>query len=188
MTAMSGGSVGVLFVCTANVCRSPLAAGLMAFHARNEGAPVQVSSASVDYEVRDLHPLTLGRLADRGIYLDRTDSQPISEKLVSGADLVLVMTAEHARSVVGRFPDELHKVFVLQHFTATVPLPTRNQELGEWLAEAWATPKNYASDVSWDLEDPSMQPTTVFDAIEVRLDTLTRWLATGLATAGRSIR
>lgn len=84
---------------------------------------------------------------------------------------MLVMTAEHARSVVGRLADELHKVPVLQHFAAIVPLPTPDQQLGVRLVEAWATPKNCSSDVSWDVEDPSMQPAAVFDATAVKLDT-----------------
>ena len=181
---MNGGSVRMLFVCTANVCRSPLAAGLMAFHAREQGAPVQVSSASVDDEIRGLYPLTRDRLADRGIDLGRTVSQPINEQLVAGSDLVLVMTAEHARTVVGRFPNQLQKIFVLQHFAATVPLPSPGQELGNWLAATWATPRNYASDASWDVEDPYGKSTAVFDVAEAELDAATRWLATGLAAAG----
>ena len=69
----------VLVACTANVCRSPLAVGLMAFHAQEEGAPVQVSSASVDEEVRALYPLTLGRLASRCSDLGRAVSGPTFE-------------------------------------------------------------------------------------------------------------
>ena len=73
---------------------------------------------------------------------------------------------------------------MLQYFTATVPLPSPGQELGEWLATTWVTPRNYASDTTWDVEDPFMKTTAVFDAVEAELDAATRWLATGLAATG----
>ena len=94
------------------------------------------------------------------------------------------MTADHALTVGGHSPDQPHKVFVLQYFAATVPLPSPGQELGEWLATTWVTPRNYASDTTWDVEDPSMKTTAVFDAVEAELDAATRWLATGLAATG----
>ena len=46
------------------------------------------------------------------------------------------------------------------------------------------TPRNYASDTTWDVEDPFMKTTAVFDAVEAELHAATRWLATGWAATG----
>ena len=172
----------MLFVCTANVCRSPLAAGLMAVNAKDAGARVNVASASVDHEVRSTHPTTLAMLAARGVALGRETSQPISPALIGGADLVLVMTSDHAKFVVGRFPADRHKVFVLGHLANEVPPVTETDSVDDWLARVHALARDYAHEERWDIVDPMGESDEIYGQVLAELDAATGWLANVLST------
>lgn len=179
---MSGHTVNLLFVCTANVCRSPLAAGLMASNAKQAGARVQIASASVDHEIRQTHPTTVGLLAARGISLGRAQSRPINEALLDGADLVLVMTADHAKAVVGRFPAHRHKVFVVRHLANEAQPAAAADSVASWLDRVHALPRDYVRDEQWDIEDPMGQSDELYRVVDAQLDEATIWLANLLAT------
>ncbi|MEM9203128.1 MAG: hypothetical protein AAGC53_15835, partial [Actinomycetota bacterium] len=180
---MTGGqTLHVLFVCTANVCRSPLAAGLMAHHARDSGAKIRVASASIDQETRAMHPTTLKLLADRGISLDRTESQPLTAGLIDGADLVLTMTRDHANAVVGRFPTAREWTFVLGHFTALISELDRHETVGAWLRAAYEASAFGRLDDQWDIVDPNGRSNRVYQQVDAELDFATAWLASELTS------
>ena len=174
--------VNLLFVCTANVCRSPLAAGLMAFNAKQAGARVNVASGSTDQEIRGTHPTTVRMLHERGISLGRDHSQPLTPGLVGGSDLVLVMTAEHARAVVGRYPDARNKVFVMQHLAGELQPAGEDETLDSWLRSAYAIRRDYSRDEQWDIIDPNNESEAIYRAVEVQIDNATNWLATVIST------
>ena len=180
---MRPGAVRVLLVCTANVCRSPLAAGLLAFHADKMGAPIRVASASIDRETRDLHPSVSRILEQRGVELVRTTSRPLSDELVDQVDFVLVMTVDHAMSVVGRFADARPKVFLLDHFGQVVQPQPRTHGFEHWLHGLYAQPRDYsANDQYWEVPDPIGQPEAAFEELAELLDEVTCWIATVLAS------
>lgn len=91
----------LLFVCTGNTCRSPLAEGIARAELRRRGwANVQVKSAGVS-----AHPgapasaeaVTVARR--QGVDLSAHMSQPLTPALVSWADVVLTMGPSHLPSV-----------------------------------------------------------------------------------------
>ena len=91
----------ILFVCTGNTCRSPLAEGI----ARDELAKrgwkhVSVASAGIAARPGDgasAHSVTVA--ARRGIDLGAHRSQPLTPELVGWADLVLTMGSSHLDGV-----------------------------------------------------------------------------------------
>ena len=112
----------------------------------------------------------------------RSESQPVNEELIGGADLVLVMTAEHAKSVVGRFPAERHKVFVLRHLANEAEPAAADDTVTSWLERTHALARDYARDEQWDVEDPMGQSEELYRLVDGQIDEATTWLANVLAT------
>lgn len=153
----------------------------MAVNAKQVGARVNVASGSIDDTVRPTHPTTVRMLAERGVTLARDESQPLSDHLVAGADLVLVMTAEHARSVVGRFRTERRKVFALAHLVSDLMPPDVGDTVDEWLNTVYAKARDYSRNEQWDIQDPISESDTIYQAVEIQIDNATSWLANVLA-------
>lgn len=170
-------AIRILFVCTANVCRSPMAGGFMVRNAQSLNAPVQVASASVDLQVRAIHPTAQTILAEHGISLGRDQSQPVTRELVSGADLVLAMTGEHVRRLVGRFPEARARIFTLAHLAAIATPRGPDQAVHDWLTLVHGLPRDYARTEQWDIEDPILATEETFRRVGDQIDQATFWLA-----------
>ena len=110
----------VLFVCTGNTCRSPLAEGLFRSllcqrlectepELMRRGfivASAGVAAAAGAAASRE----TLDILHEEGIDLSDHASQPVTEQLVAWADLILAMTSRHQSAITGAFPHSISKV------------------------------------------------------------------------------
>src|SRR5439155_23578875 len=85
----------ILFVCTGNTCRSPMAAAALAHELGTEGARVEVASAGT--AAWEGQPATEGAIEvanGDGIDLGAHRCRRVTPVLVRGADLVLVMDRE----------------------------------------------------------------------------------------------
>jgi protein-tyrosine-phosphatase len=108
----------ILFVCTGNTCRSPMAAYLARNVAQRRGLDWEVDSAGL-YALPGL-PMSepavtvLGRRGITGA--DGHAAKPVTPELVRNADLILAMTASHARELREQFPEAAGKVHVLGEF------------------------------------------------------------------------
>ena len=91
----------LLFVCTGNTCRSPMAAALArAELARRGWQHVTVQSAgSAAVSGQPAADFAVIVLAKHGIALDEHSAQPLSAELVQNADLILVMSSSHLFAV-----------------------------------------------------------------------------------------
>ena len=154
----------------------------MAVNAKDVGAHVRIASASVDHEVRSTHPTTLELLEARGVALGRAQSQQIDEQVVDGSDLILVMTADHAKAVVGRFPATRHKVFLLRHLAQEVQPAEVTDSVDGWLTSVHDIARDYSHGEEWDIEDPMGQSDAVYQAVAAQIDEATAWLANVFAT------
>lgn len=86
----------VLFVCTGNTCRSPMAACLFNDLARRSGQKMRALSAGIG--AVDGLPASQGArraMARRGLSLEGHASQELTEDLLQKADLVVGMTNCH---------------------------------------------------------------------------------------------
>jgi protein-tyrosine phosphatase len=103
-------------VCSANVCRSPMAAALLAERARHHGVDLQVRSAGMIGGGRRVDPAVLRAMDRRGIDLDAHRSVALAEIDLHGLDLLLTMERDHLREVVVADPDLFRRTFTLKEY------------------------------------------------------------------------
>ena len=106
----------VLFVCTGNICRSPIAEGLFR-HMLGNRKDVTVASAGV-HAVRG-QPASLFAaqvLQDEGVDISGIRSQPLTATLVDRATHIFAMTGAHLETIHLLFPQGTEKTFLLREF------------------------------------------------------------------------
>jgi glycine hydroxymethyltransferase len=106
----------VLFVCTGNVCRSPMAEGL--FRRMIAGRPdLKAASAGVStYPGQSPSPHAIEVLAKMGIDISGIRSKPLTERLVQEATWIIAMTRSHLDSIFYQYPEAAEKTYLLREF------------------------------------------------------------------------
>lgn len=123
-------SLMILFVCTGNTCRSPMAeAVLRSLFAERLGCrPEQVAKKGVVITSAGIaawsgshasgHAIDV--MASMGCDLVGHESQPLTESLVRQADLIFTMTAAHRAAILAQFPEAEGRVSMLSPDRADV--------------------------------------------------------------------
>jgi protein-tyrosine-phosphatase len=112
---MTNESRHLLFVCTGNICRSPVAQYLAERMAREHGLPWRSASAGVEAELgHGMEPGALRALASRGIKGQGHLARQLDEKMLAAADVVYALTRAHRTIIISRFPQHDAKVSVLR--------------------------------------------------------------------------
>ena len=138
----------VLFVCTGNTCRSPMAEGL--FRKAVEGRDdFEVSSAGVAASKgTPCNPETAALLKKRGVNLENFGSRQVSETILSKATHVFAMTLGHLQTLEARFPHHSDKFYLVCEFAET------RREAGS--ARTCPTPSAWAAALTRRWRTPSM--------------------------------
>ena len=111
----------LLFVCTGNICRSPMAAEILRL-ALPKSSPWRVVSAGLSaYEGAGASEFAIAAMRDIGGDLTPHRSQPVTPGLVQQAAAIVVMTAAHQKTFLGRFPEAREKLFLLRSFDPQAP-------------------------------------------------------------------
>lgn len=108
----------VLTVCTGNLCRSPLAAALLADalpRAVLPGASTGSAGTRAPEGATPPRP-TLDRARDLGLDLGGHRARQLVEGTLAGTGLVLAMAREHRRAVVSLVPRVTRVTFTLREF------------------------------------------------------------------------
>jgi glycine hydroxymethyltransferase len=106
----------VLFVCTGNICRSPIAEGLFRALIGNR-KDIEVASAGV-HAVRGQPPslYAVQVCEDEGVDITALRSEPLTATLVDRATHIFAMTGAHLDTIQMLFPNGAEKSFLLREF------------------------------------------------------------------------
>ncbi len=113
----------ILFVCTGNTCRSPMAEvicrkmiadrlGCPLNELGDHGVIVMSAGISAMMGARP-SPEAVNVVANDGLQLADHESQPLTTQLVRHADLIWTMTRAHRHAIVGQWPEASSRTMVL---------------------------------------------------------------------------
>jgi glycine hydroxymethyltransferase len=106
----------ILFVCTGNVCRSPMAEGLLRHMLRGRD-DIQVASAGLGaVDGMGVTDAAADVMAELGIDISSHLSQALASDLVRQADFIFVMTRQHHDALQTLFPFAAEKAFLAREF------------------------------------------------------------------------
>jgi protein-tyrosine phosphatase len=109
----------IVFVCTGNLCRSPMAEALLKHELRQRGcADVEVASTGTwAHDGSPAMPETISLLDKEGIDLKAHRSRSLIVDELRAADLIIAMTSVHLRELELTAPDVMAKTRLLKELT-----------------------------------------------------------------------
>lgn len=116
--------MNILFVCTGNTCRSPMAAAIMNKIAVENDLDVRIESAGIfasDGEKASENAVKA--LAGYGIDLTGHRSKPVTEDLIKQCDLILTMTEGHRQILLPLAGDKVHVLNEYAGASGEIPDP-----------------------------------------------------------------
>ena len=117
--------MNILFVCTANICRSVMAEGILRKLASDSrgGQVVYVGSAGVDV-LQESEPdrYTTDICMKQGVDIGSHKARQLTKHMLEQADLVLCMEHMHKQRITSAFPGFTKNVFLLKEYLHAGPL------------------------------------------------------------------
>jgi glycine hydroxymethyltransferase len=112
----------VLFICTGNVCRSPMAEGIFRAAVRGRGDFRVVSAGLGAMDGQPPSPYAVQAVKELGIDISGQRSRMLTPELVEDADLIFGMTHSHIDTVGLLYPHAIEKTFLLREFDDTLDI------------------------------------------------------------------
>jgi protein-tyrosine-phosphatase len=107
----------LLFVCTGNTCRSPMAEAFLRQLLRQSSLDWEVKSAGLAVLIETEASSGAKAVAQSfGLDLSAHKSRQLTVSMLAEADLVLVMAAHHERAIKENFPQFAAKIHTLKGF------------------------------------------------------------------------
>lgn len=107
----------ILFVCTGNTCRSPMAEGILRSIAENKGLNIEVKSAGISVFDGDNASInSIEAMKKIGIDISDHEASQLHIGLIEDADLILTMGDSHKCFIISNFPASAGKVYTLMEY------------------------------------------------------------------------
>ena len=172
--------LNVLFVCTANICRSPFMERL-ARHLAGPDAPVVFASAGTHgFRAHAMDEVMAATMGSRGVADDGTfASRPLDRDILEAADVVLTAEAAHRTFILDEQPQLFRKVFTLGQFAEAVGALDPALSGRELVTEA--ARRRGAADAQLDVRDPYRLGPDAAEAAAAGIETLLHVVVPALA-------
>lgn len=171
-------TTNLLVVCTANVCRSPMAEVLFRTGVGVVGLDIRVASGGSLESGRPADPNAVAVMAERGLDLERHRSRRTIAADLEAAHLVVGMAREHVVSMAGLVPTCFDRTFTLKELEAranAVGPRKPDQPLDDYLA-GLAQGRTHAdflrASPDLDIVDPLGRGRRAFERTASELETL----------------
>jgi len=110
----------ILFICTGNVCRSPMAEGLFREAVRGRGQFRVLSAGLGALDGQPPTPHSVRAMRELGIDISSQRSRMLTSDLVRQADYIFGMTHSHVETVALMYPQMAEKAFLVREFDETL--------------------------------------------------------------------
>lgn len=118
------------FVCTGNICRSPMAEGYAQAYGARRGWLIEARSGGVlGLMNKPADPLAVRVMNEIDIDIGGHQSGDVNADLMEWAQYVLVMELHHASKIRERFPEHEDKILVLANFGGMMEV---SDPIGGW--------------------------------------------------------
>jgi protein-tyrosine-phosphatase len=168
----------LLFVCTGNVCRSPMGEALATRLLAERAINVTVTSAGLLGAGRPTTKEVRLVMRRRGLDLSDHRSRRLADALLGPPDLIVTMAREHARAVMELHPALFPRTFTLKDLVRRAQNENRRQE-GESMEgylrrlEQGRKPWDLAGgNANEDVPDPIGQSKRVYERCAAEIETL----------------
>src|SRR5215470_6568401 len=110
----------VLFVCTGNVCRSPMAEGIFRRSVQGRGDYRVFSAGLGAMDGQPPSAYAVQAVKELGIDISSQRSRMLTPEVVHQADYIFGMTHSHVDTVMLLYPHAAEKTFLLREFDETL--------------------------------------------------------------------
>lgn len=105
----------ILFVCTANICRSPVAEALLRDRLEERGMDGWTVRSAGTWAIQERGAArnSIRVAAERGLDVGDHRSRMVSREMLDEADLILCMESGHVEALKAEFPEAAGRIYLL---------------------------------------------------------------------------
>ena len=188
-TPLAERPLDVLFLCTGNICRSPMAEALLQRRLTERGIAARVHSAGMLYDGRPVSEPSVAVLAARGLDIAAHVSRKMIPGFLEDADLILGMARTHVREAVVSHASAWPRSFTMKELVRRgeeVGQRIAGESLADWLDRVHAgraVNELLGDSDEDDIFDPFGLPQAVYERTAVEIsDLVDRLVAIAFAT------